>query len=212
MNVVKRPTTKFDREREKFFPRMYDSAMLLEKGDGGNITKRIDSTREYRSYAEAVSRSDSSEEEQRNRRDQRIKENKNRGVKERSQFQESYMQRRWYKDQDNRETEIQRKHYSIAIREVQRNVMDREEDVSSPSQSNLTSLMTTTRYMTEEMRNLCMIIERRLNIAEEIFARFEDRQRRQEELLISITTEKDRRERSKEHKGRKEDTRSVNGD
>lgn len=69
MNVVKRPTTKFDLEREKFFPRMYDSAMLLEKGDGGNITKRIDSTREYRSYAEAVSRSDSSEEEQRNRRD-----------------------------------------------------------------------------------------------------------------------------------------------
>lgn len=57
-----------------------------------------------------------------------------------------------------------------------------------------------------------MIIERRLNIAEEIFARFEDIQRRQEELLISMTTEKDRRERSKEHKGRKEVTRSVNGD
>lgn len=57
-----------------------------------------------------------------------------------------------------------------------------------------------------------MIIERRLNIAEEMFARFEDRQRRQEELLISMRTEKDRRERSKEHKGRKEDTISVNGD
>lgn len=57
-----------------------------------------------------------------------------------------------------------------------------------------------------------MIIERRLNIAEEMFARFEDRQRRQEELLISMTTEKDRRERSKKHKGRKEDTRFVNGD
>lgn len=57
-----------------------------------------------------------------------------------------------------------------------------------------------------------MIMERRLHIAEEMFARFEDRQRRQEEILIRMTNRNERGERSEEHKGRKEETRSTNGD
>lgn len=210
MNIVRRLTTKMDIERQKMFPRICDPAILLGNEDRGNGTKRMETRREYRSYSEAVQRSESSEEKQRSRGEWKIKENKNREEKERRQA-EGNRQKRWYKDWDNRETEIQRRDYGIAIRDIQRSMMDREEGVTSPSQSNLT-LMTTTRYMTEEMRNLCMIMERKFNIMEEMFRRFEDRQRRQEEILIRMTREEDRRDRSKEYKGREEETRPSNGD
>lgn len=138
----------------------------------------METKKEYRSYAEAVQISDSSEEEQRSREERRIKERKNIEDKEKERRQKEYnRQRRWYREYDSREMEIQRKDYGLATRDVQRSLSDREEVMTSPLQTNLTSLTTTTRYMTEEVRNLCMIMERRLNIAEEIFMRFEDRQK-----------------------------------
>lgn len=76
--------------------------------------------------------------------------------------------------------------------------------MTSPLQTKLTSLTTTTRYMTEEERNLYMIMERRLNVAEEMFLRFEDRQKRQEELFYKLSKGENRRDRSKGEKKRKE--------
>lgn len=75
--------------------------------------------------------------------------------------------------------------------------------MTSPSQTNLTSLTTTIRYMTEEVRNLCRIMER-INLAEEMFLRFEDRQKKQEELFYKITKGEKNRSR-KEKKGKKKE-------
>lgn len=75
--------------------------------------------------------------------------------------------------------------------------------MTSPSQTNLTSLTTTIRYMTEEVRNLCRIMER-INLAEEMFLRFEDRQKKQEELFYKMTKGEKNRSR-KEKKGKKKE-------
>lgn len=107
--------------------------------------------------------------------------------------------------------EIQRKDYGLATRDVQRSLSDREEVMTSPLQTKLTSLTTTTRYMTEEERNLYMVMERKLNIAEEMFMRFEDRQKRQEELFYKLSKGENRRDRSREEKERKEKIRHRNG-
>lgn len=146
--------------------------------------------------------SDSSEEEQR-KEEWRRKERKSiKGKKERRQVEEHNRQRRWNKDYDNREEEIKRREYRLAIRG---NVSDREDCMTSPSQTNLTSLTTTTRYMIEEVRNLCRIMERILNLEEEMFLRFEDRQKKQEELFYKMT--KGERNRSREEKEREEERR-----
>lgn len=76
--------------------------------------------------------------------------------------------------------------------------------MTSPSQTNLTSLTTTIRYITEEVRNLCRIMER-INLAEEMFLRFKDRQKKQEELFYKMT--KGERNRSREEKKREEERR-----
>lgn len=214
MNIIKRPDTKKDAERQKAFPRADEALIVARNEEQRKRATRMETKKEYRSYAEAVQISDSSEEEQRSREERRIKERKNieDKKKERRQEKEYNRQRRWYREHDSREMEIQRKDYGLATRDVRRNLSDREEVMTSPLQTNLTSLTTTTRYMTEEVRNLCMIMERRLNIAEEMFMRFEDRQKRQEELFYKLSKGKNRRDRSREEKERKEEIRHRNGD
>lgn len=130
----------------------------------------------YKSYAEAARRNESSEEEQ-SKEEWKRKESKSTKERERESTRN--------KDYDGTEEEIKKRDYGIALRG---SVSEREEYLTSPSYTNLTSLSTTTRYMTEEVRNLCRIMERRLNLAEEMFLRFEDRQKKQqEEFFYKIT-------------------------
>lgn len=116
----------------------------------------------FRSYAEAVQRNESSEEEQ-NREEwkkRRITTEEKRG-------------KSWDKGFNGREEETRKREYGLALRG---SVSDRDENLTTPLYTNLTSLSTTTRYLTEEVRNLCKLMERRLSMAEERFEKFEDRQ------------------------------------
>lgn len=81
--------------------------------------------------------------------------------------------------------------------------------MTSPSYTNLTSLSTTTRYLTEEVRNLCRLMERRLSLADEKFDRFEDRQKRQQEEFFNKITKSDIK--INKEVGEKKERRSENG-
>lgn len=131
-----------------------------------------------RSYAEAVKSNESSEEEQ-----NRDIDWKNKGKKK---VYEENREKEWKKIYDDREETVTIKRREQEL-DSRGSTPGREEFMtSSPAYTNLTSLSTTIQYMTEEVRNLCRIMERRLNLAEEMFLKFEDRQRKHEDLFIRL--------------------------
>lgn len=145
----------------------------------------------FRSCAEAVQRNENSEEEQ-NREEwkkRRITTEEERG-------------KSWDKGFNGREEEIRKREYGLALRG---NVSDRDENLTTPSYTNLTSLSTTTRYLTEEVRNLCKLMERRLSMAEERFEKFEDRQKRQQEEFFERINQRDKMNKNKENWEKEED-------
>lgn len=88
---------------------------------------------------------------------------------------------------------------------------DRDKNLITPSYTNLTSLSTTTRYLTEEVRNLYKLMKRRLSMGEERFEKFEDRQKRQQEEFFERINQREKVNKNKENwekekdKGNKKD-------
>lgn len=161
--VIRKPYLKREVEWRRGLLEEQEENREKRKEEDRRNTYRMEAKKRQMSYAEVVRSNESSEEEQRK---EEWKKKERRITKERER------ERAWNREYDGREKELKRRDYGITLR---RSVSEREEYVAtSPSYTNLTSLSTTTRYMTEEVRNLCRIMERRLNLAEEMFIRFAD--------------------------------------